>query len=255
MTNNSANLSIVLISTVLPLLATASSLTPSVWKLVKNPTGTGLSLCACLSSAFSMFGWLIYSMHQDLTVSAVSAALFVPYSVAMLYFCVRRNGERDSLKPAFALFSGVVLAALLGGATAVAFVLGLATLAELPQLRSALRGQVPALSILAYGLTVLRTLPWLPYAIAHRDLALMLWITTCGTVNAAMFVALLLTRRARASRVAEPALALNDVALSAALDGVAVGAFGALTPGVVLSSEETDSEIEAEIDEFTSQRS
>jgi hypothetical protein len=39
-------------------------------------------------------------MHQDLTVSAVSAALFVPYSVTMLYFCVRRNGEREQFRGA-----------------------------------------------------------------------------------------------------------------------------------------------------------
>lgn len=144
-----------------------------------------------------MFIWLIYSMHQGLTVSAVSSALYIPYSVALMYFCVRRNGVQDSLKPAFALFLGVAVAAHLGGATAVAFVLGLATLAELPQIRSALRGQVPALSTLAYGLTVLRTLPWLPYALERRDLALLLWVATCSMVNAAIFITLLLTRSKR----------------------------------------------------------
>ena len=230
MTTNSANLSIVLISTVLPLLATASSLTPSWRKLAKNPTGSGLSLCACLSSTFSMFGWLLYSIHQGLTVSAVSAAFFIPYSAVMLYFCVKRGGTRDSLKPALALFLGVAVAALLGGATAVAFVLGLATLAELPQLRSALRGQVPALSTLAYGLTVLRTLPWLPYALEHRDLALMLWITTCGTVNAAMFVALLLTRRSRSNSVKPSVHSVRGLELTKAFENAVDGELQSLTP-------------------------
>jgi hypothetical protein len=182
-----------------------------------------------------MFGWLIYSMHQGLTVSAVSAAFFIPYSVAMLYFCVKHGGVRDSLKPAFALISGVGVTALLGGATAVAFVLGLATLAELPQLRSALRGKVPALSTLAYGLTVLRTLPWLPYALEHHDLALLLWVTTCGTVNAAMFVALLLTRRARNNQTKSPVRSARNVEITAALSNAVAG-----TPETILGAESAD---------------
>lgn len=80
---------------------------------------------------------------------------------------------------------------------AVAFVLGFATLAEIPQLHAALRGDVPALSTLGYGLTILRTVPWLPYALEHHDIALILWVITCGTINVAMFAALLLTRGAR----------------------------------------------------------
>lgn len=141
--------------------------------------------------------WLTYSIHQGLLISAVSAAFFVPFSTVMLYLCLKRGGVRDNLKPAFFLFAAVLIAALTGGATAVAFVLGFATLAEIPQLHAALRDDVPALSTLGYGLTVLRTVPWLPYALEHHDLALILWVITCGTVNVAMFVALLLTRGAR----------------------------------------------------------
>lgn len=197
MSNYNASLAIFAILTILPLLATASSLVPSTWRVLNNPTGTGLSLCACLSSAFSMTCWLTYSIHQGLLISAVSAALFVPYSAVMLYLCVKKGGVRDNLKPAFFLIAAVLVAALTGGATAVAFVLGFATLAEIPQLHAALRGDVPALSTLGYGLTVLRTVPWLPYALEHHDIALILWVITCGTVNVAMFAALLLTRGAR----------------------------------------------------------
>ena len=115
----------------------------------------------------------------------------------MLYLCLKQGGVRDNLKPAFFLVAAVLVAALTGGAMAVAFVLGFATLAEIPQLHAALRGDVPALSTLGYGLTVLRTVPWLPYALEHHDIALILWVITCGTVNVAMFAALLLTRGAR----------------------------------------------------------
>jgi hypothetical protein len=115
----------------------------------------------------------------------------------MLYLCVKQGGVRDDLKPAFFLAAAALAAALTGGAAAVAFVLGFATLAEIPQLHAALRGDVPALSTLGYGLTVLRTAPWLPYALANHDIALVLWVITCGTVNVAMFIALLLTRGVR----------------------------------------------------------
>ena len=216
MSNDNASLAIYAILTILPLLATASSLVPSTWRVLNNPTGIGLSLCACLSSAFSMVCWLTYSIHQGLLISAVSAAFFVPLSAVMLYLCLKRGGVRDNLKPAFVLFAAVLVAALTGGATAVAFVLGFATLAEIPQLHAALRGDVPALSTLGYGLTVLRTVPWLPYALEHHDIALILWVITCGTVNVAMFVALLLTRGAR--RRAAASMAEMDSAAESVTD-------------------------------------
>jgi hypothetical protein len=197
MSNHDVSLAIYAILTVLPLLATASSLVPSAWRVLNNPTGAGLSLCACLSNAFSVTCWFTYSIHQGLLISAVSAAFFVPYSAVMLYLCVKQGGVRDDLKPAFFLAAAALAAALTGGAAAVAFVLGFATLAEIPQLHAALRGDVPALSTLGYGLTVLRTAPWLPYALANHDIALVLWVITCGTVNVAMFIALLLTRGVR----------------------------------------------------------
>ena len=163
-----------------------------------------------------MMCWLTYSIHQGLLISAVSAAFFVPLSAVMLYLCLKRGGVRDNLKPAFFLFAAVLIAALTGGATAVAFVLGFATLAEIPQLHAALRGDVPALSTLGYGLTVLRTVPWLPYALEHHDIALILWVITCGTVNVAMFVALLLTRGAR--RRAAASMAEMDSAAESVTD-------------------------------------
>lgn len=121
----------------------------------------------------------------------------------MLCLCLKQGVVRDNLKPAFFLVAAVLVAALTGGAMAVDFVLGFATLAEISQLHAALRGDVPALSTLGYGLTVLRTVPWLPYALEHHDIALILWVITCGTVNVAMFAALLLTRgeRRRAASV------------------------------------------------------
>lgn len=197
MSNNNTNLAVFAVLTILPLLASASSLVPSIWRVLKNPTGVGLSLCACLSSSFSMTCWLIYSIHQGLVVSAISAALFIPYYAAMLYFCLKQGGTRDNLKPAFFLCVAVLIAVLTGGSMAVAFVLGLATLAEIPQIHAALRGDVPALSTLGYGLVVLRTVPWLPYALEHHDIALILWVATCTSVNVAIFAVLLLTRGAR----------------------------------------------------------
>ena len=163
-----------------------------------------------------MVCWLTYSIHQGLLISAVSAVFFVPFNAVMLYLCLKRGGVRDNLKPAFFLFAAVLIAALTGGATAVAFVLGFATLAEIPQLHAALRGDVPALSTLGYGLTVLRTVPWLPYALEHHDIALILWVITCGTVNVAMFVALLLTRGAR--RRAAASMAEMDSAAESVTD-------------------------------------
>ena len=130
----------------------------------------------------------------------------------MLHLCVKQGGVRDSLKPAFFLFAAVLVSVLTGGATAVAFVLGFATLAEIPQLHAALRGDAPALSTLGYGLTVLRTAPWLPYALANHDIALVLWVITSGTVNVAMFVALLLTRGAR-RRAAAPMVEIDSAAV------------------------------------------
>ncbi len=90
---------------------------------------------------------------------------------------------------------------------AFALVLGLAPVAELPQIRQALRGDAPALSTIAYGLVILRTVPWLPYAIEHDDIALGLWVATCTAVNLTMFMVLLMTRSAQSSR--------NDVGVDA----------------------------------------
>ena len=188
----------------LPLLATGSVLVPSMWRLLKNPTGTGLSLCASLSGAFSMTAWLGYSIQQGLGISIVSSAMLVVYYVALLGVCATRGGSRDSMRPFYVLVLAVRAALSRGGTTALALVLGLAPLAEVPQLRNALRGHVPALSTVAYGLVILRTLPWLPYALEHNDIALGLWVATCTAVNLTMFMVLVSTRSARAAKSSDP---------------------------------------------------
>ena len=183
---------------ILPLLATSSVLIPSSWRLVKNPTGEGLSLGAVLSSAFSLAAWLWYSTNQGLWVSLISGVLFVPYSIALLIVCVTRGGSRDGFKPFYVLLVAVLSSSLIGGPSALAVVLGLAPLAETPQIRKAARADVPALSTVAYALVVLRALPWLPYAMERGDRALSLWVVTCTFVNVVMFLVLAFTRRARA---------------------------------------------------------
>jgi hypothetical protein len=167
---------------------------------VKNPTGEGLSLGASLSSAFSMSAWLWYSINQGLWVSLVSSVLLVTYYIALLIVCATRGGTRDGLKPFYLLLAAVGTSALIGGPSALAVVLGLAPLAETPQIGKALRGDVPALSTLAYALVILRTLPWLPYAMEQGDRALSLWVVTCTSVNGVMFVVLAVTRRTRAQQ-------------------------------------------------------
>jgi len=134
----------------------------------------------------------------------VSCALFVPYSVALLAVCVLRGGIADGLKPLYILVAAVTVSSFLGGATALAIVLGLAPLAELPQIRGVLQGDAPALSTVAYGLVVLRTVPWLPYALEHLDLALGLWIVTCLAVNLTMFVVLATKRGVGPRPVSDP---------------------------------------------------
>jgi hypothetical protein len=137
-----------------------------------------------------MLVWLGYSVHQHLWVSVVSCALFLPYSVALLFVCVTRGGSRDSLKPFYVLLLAVMSSSLLGGTSALAVVLGAAPFAEVPQIRGALKGDPPALSTVAYSLVVLRTLPWLPYALENRDTALGLWVASCTAVNITMFMVL-----------------------------------------------------------------
>mgnify|MGYP006298399269 FL=1 len=186
-------------TTLLLLTATGSVLVPSTWRLVRNPIGAGLSLCASLSSTLSMVTWLGYSLSQGLVVSAVSSGVLLAYHLALLSLCVLKYGTRDSLRPFYAL-GAAVICALFGGATPIAVVLGLAPLAEFPQIRNVLRGDVPALSTAAYGFVILRTLPWLPYALDRRDLALCLWVATCTATNLTMFMVLATTRVARRNR-------------------------------------------------------
>ena len=182
------------LTNLLPLLATGSVLVPSLWRLLKNPSGTGLSLATNLSSAFSMAAWLGYSAQQDLALSVVSSSCLLLYHVALLVICVTRGGSRDNLRPFYVLAAAVLTSGVFGGPTALALVLGLAPVAAMPQIRSALRGHVPALSTVAYGLVMLRTLPWLPYALEHHDVALGLWVATCTAVNLTMFMVLVTTR-------------------------------------------------------------
>jgi hypothetical protein len=189
--------------TLLLLTSTGSVLIPSTWRLVRNPTGAGLSLCTSLSSTLSMTTWLGYSASQGLKVSAVSSGLLLAYHLALLSLCVRKGGTRDSLRPFFILVAALACG-LLGGVSAVAVVLGLAPLAEFPQIRNAVQGEVPALSTAAYGFVVLRTLPWLPYALDHRDLALSLWVATCTAVNLTMFMVLATTRATRRDQNGNP---------------------------------------------------
>ena len=200
-----------MITNILPILATASVLLPSTWRLLKNPTGTGLSLSASLSGTFAMIAWLGYSIHQDLGVSIVSSSLLLVYYLALLGVCHTRGGSRDSLRPFYVLVAAASIATMLGGMTALALVLGLAPIADVPQIRNALRGNVPALSSVAYGLVILRTLPWLPYALEHRDVALGLWVATCTAVNLTMFIVLISKRAARAAAVLEPISVSNSL--------------------------------------------
>jgi hypothetical protein len=206
----------------LPLLATVSVLIPATWRLVKNPTGIGLSLCACLSSALSMSAWLFYSIHQHLWISMVSSIPMVVYYIALLTVCVLNGGARDKLRPFYVLCAAVAVS-LLGGMPALAIVLGLAPLAEAPQIRYALRGNVPALSTTSYGLVLLRTLPWLPYAIAHRDLALCIWVATCTMVNLSMFVVLVTTRSSRSSKAKRDLPVVPDLAFGSSGNHAADG--------------------------------
>jgi hypothetical protein len=151
-----------------------------------------------------MCAWLWYSLDQHLWVSGVSCAVYLPYSVALLSICLARQGTRDSLSPFYVLLSAVTLAYVLGGPTALAVVLGTAPLAEIPQIRGVIRSDAPALSSLAYGLVVLRTLPWLPYALQHSDLAITLWVATCTAVNITMCMVLVSKRGVQTRGVSGP---------------------------------------------------
>jgi hypothetical protein len=194
----------------LPLLATGSVLIPSTWRLLKNPSGRGLSLSTSLSAVLSMTAWLGYSLQQDLVISVLSSSILLVYYVMLLGVCVTRGGVRDSLRPFYVLATLLTTAWVLGRPMAFALVLGLAPVAELPQIRQALRGDAPALSTIAYGLVILRTVPWLPYALAHTDIALGLWVATCTAVNLTMFMVLVMTRSAQSSR--------NDACVDARVD-------------------------------------
>ena len=142
-------------------------------------------------------------MSQQLLAASVSSGLLLAYQVTLLTLCVLNGGTYDNLRPFYAL-DATVTCGLFGGVSIIAVVLGLAPLAEFPQIRNVLRGEVPALSTAAYGLVILRTLPWLPYALDHRDLALGLWIATCTAMNLTMFMVLATTRAARRNRNGAP---------------------------------------------------
>ena len=192
-----------MLTKLLPLLATASVLVPSTWRLLKNPYGGGLSLSASLSTTLSMVAWLGYSIQRDLGVSIVSSSLLLTYYIALLIVCVTRGGTRDSLQPFYVLAILITTAWLLGGPLALALVLGLSPVAEYPQIRNALRGDVPSLSSIAYGLAILRTVPWLPYAIENDDIALGLWVATCTAVNLTLFMVLTTTRSAQSHKASK----------------------------------------------------
>jgi hypothetical protein len=189
-----------MLTALLPILATGSVLIPSAWRLLKNPSGSGLSLSASLSAVVSVAAWLGYSLQRDLTTSVLSSSMLLVYYVMLLGVCITRGGVRDSLRPFYVLVVLLTATWVIGGPMVLGFVLGLSPVAELPQIRQALRGDVPALSTLAYGFVILRTIPWLPYALAHDDIALGLWVATCTAVNLTMFTVLFMTRSARASR-------------------------------------------------------
>jgi hypothetical protein len=70
----------------------------------------------------------------------------------------------------------------------------------------------------------------------------MLWITTCGTVNAALFVALLLTRRTRNNQTKSPLRSARNVELTAALSNAVAG-----KPETILGAEIEDSSTAGDI--------
>lgn len=81
------------------------------------------------------------------------------------------------------LFLSVVASLSIAGLPGLALILGLAPLTELRQSLAIVKKDAPALSLLSYGSVFFRTLPWVPYAVKHVDLAIGLWIVTCTLTN------------------------------------------------------------------------
>jgi hypothetical protein len=112
----------------------------------------------------------------------------------LTFLAWRAGGVRDTPWP---LLLALMMVAALGavfGADGVAFGLGLSPLVvEAPQVASLLRRDAVVLSRAAYLFALLEAAAWLPYAYAHRDVAIGLWgVSACVSCSA-----VLLTRRRR----------------------------------------------------------
>lgn len=188
-----------LFSVFLPLSASLASLLPAAWRLYRNPTPDGLSFSSSCSYVISGIAWLFYSFVSGLAVSVVSSALSLVVSLATLHTQLKGRHIDDRSAPVL-LFLSVVASLSIAGLPGLALILGLAPLTELRQSLAIVKKDAPALSLLSYGSVFFRTLPWVPYAVKHVDLAIGLWIVTCTLTNCCTLFFLARHRMVRRSR-------------------------------------------------------
>lgn len=193
--------SAVIIAEALPLLAAGSVAFAMLARVVKHPTGRGLSASAQTTHVVMYAVWLAYSLAENLLVSAIVSAAFLTLSTVFSALAWHDGNRRkqDLLLPVATLT--VFLAAHLAyGALAVAVLLGISPLvADAGQVRRLLGGDAPALSAVAYAANIVRAAAWIPYAIAYQDLAISLWLTS--TILASAAIIILLRARRRGSEV------------------------------------------------------
>lgn len=185
------------IAEALPLIAAGSVLAAMLARVVKRPTGRGLSAQAQTTHLVTYAAWLAYSLAENLAVSAIVSAAFLALSIVFSALAWRDEGRlrSDLLLPCVAA-AALAAAGLAGGVLAVAVLLGLSPLAaDAGQVRRLLGSDAPALSSVAYTANIVRAFAWIPYAVRHTDLAITLWLTSTITVSVAIVILLRARRK------------------------------------------------------------
>lgn len=191
-----------IIAEALPLIAAGSVLAAMLARVVKHPTGRGLSAKAQTTHVVMYAAWLVYSLVENLIVSAVVSAAFLALSIIFSALAWRDEVRlrSDLLLPGVAA-AGIAAAGIAGGVLAVAVLLGLSPLvADAGQVRRLLGSDAPTLSSVAYTANIARAAAWIPYAVRHTGLAITLWLTSTITVSVAIIT--LLRARRKGSREA-----------------------------------------------------